>query len=203
VDGVNVTGARPLAFRRIESLVYSPLNYTLTLLVDVAGAAGFLLAGLLKPLPLGLRLMAVVAGFATWGLLEYIIHRWVGHGRPSMARRGHAAHHADAMARVASPAFMILGGAVLVWLPLAALAGAGAASMFIGGAYAGYNHYALVHHIMHHREQLLPRLGLDRLQRYHDSHHQNQTANFGVTQTLWDRVFGTYRPERVSKTSRS
>ncbi|MEQ1729330.1 MAG: sterol desaturase family protein [Vicinamibacterales bacterium] len=200
---MNSVRAQHPVLQAIEALVYSPINYTLTLLLDVAGAVGFLIAGVLTPMPLASRVGTTVAGFATWGLLEYIIHRWVGHGPPSIARRGHAAHHADEVARVASPAFMILGGAVLIWMPLAALAGVGASAMFVGGAYAGYNHYALMHHVMHHGRHLLPRLGLERVQAYHTSHHQNQSANFGVTLTLWDRVFGTYRAERRSNTSRS
>lgn len=195
--------ARHPALQAIEALVYNPINYRLTLLLDVVGAVGFLVAGLVVPMPVTTRIATTLTGFATWGLLEYAIHRWIGHGRPSIARRGHAAHHADAVARVASPAFMILVGALAAWMPLAALVGAGAASMFVGGAYAGYNHYALVHHVMHHHRHLLPRLGLERLQRYHESHHQNQTANFGVTLTLWDRAFRTYRPDRRSNTSRS
>ena len=52
-----------------------------------------------------------VVGFMSCGLLEYVVHRWVLHGPPSMARRGHAQHHAEPRALISTPLFVIMTGA--------------------------------------------------------------------------------------------
>jgi len=189
--------------RTIEHLVYSPANYHLVLIVDAVGAAIFLLLGLQTPMSPVARITAIVAGFAAWGLLEYAIHRWVGHGLPSLARRGHAMHHADARALIAAPVFVIMAGAFLIWAALLLLVGTGIAALLVCGLYVGYNHYALLHHVLHHHEALAVRVGLQRLDRRHRIHHVHHDVNFGVTSTLWDRVFGTCQTETFSKTSRS
>lgn len=187
----------------IEDSVYSPTNYYLVLLLDVVGAVVFVVIGLRSPVSAVARLVALGAGFLAWGLLEYIIHRWVGHGPPSIARRGHAEHHADQHARIASPLFMIVVGATLIWVALVPVLGPGVSALFVGGAYVGYNHYALVHHVLHHHEALVAPFGLRRIERWHRMHHARQDVNFGVTLTLWDRVFGTYSADGFSNTSRS
>ena len=187
----------------IEESVYSATNYYLVLVLDILGAALFLAIGLQTPQPLVVSAAAIGAGFMMWGLLEYVIHRWVGHGPPSIARRGHAEHHADQTARIASPMFMIVAGASLIWAALVPVVGGGPAALFVGGAYIGYNHYAIVLHLMHHRGALVRRLGLRRMERWHRIHHARQNVNFGVTLTLWDRVFGTYCADRFSSTIRS
>ncbi len=191
------------AFRTIERLVYSPANYQLGMIVDAVGAAIFLLLGLRTPMSPVARIAAIVAGFAAWGFLEYAIHRWVGHGPPSIARRGHAMHHADDRAPIAAPVFVVMAGACLIWAALALLVGAGIAALLVCGAYLGYNHYALLHHVLHHHEVLAARVGLRRLERGHCVHHAHHDVNFGVTSTLWDRIFRTYQPEIFSRTSRS
>jgi sterol desaturase/sphingolipid hydroxylase (fatty acid hydroxylase superfamily) len=33
-----------------------------------------------------------------------------------------------------------------------------------------------------------------RLERFHDAHHARQNVNFGITTTMWDRLFGTFQP---------
>lgn len=187
----------------IEDTVYSPTNYYLVLVLDLLGALCFLVIGFQAPLNVAVRAVAIGTGFMTWGLLEYVIHRWVGHGPPSIARRGHAEHHADQTARIASPMFMIVSGASVIWAALVPIVGAGPAALFVGGAYVGYNHYAIVHHLMHHHGGLVRRIGFQRIERWHRIHHARQDVNFGVTLTLWDRVFGTYCADGFSNTSRS
>jgi sterol desaturase/sphingolipid hydroxylase (fatty acid hydroxylase superfamily) len=196
------TRTRGGVFQTVERLVYSPINYYAVLIVDGVGAAVFLLLGLKAPMSTNARFAAIVAGFAAWGFLEYSIHRWVGHGPPSIARRGHAMHHSDYMAPIAAPVFVVMGGAFLIWAALALLAGTGVAGLLVCGLYIGYNHYALVHHVLHHHEALA-RVGLQRLERGHRIHHVRHDVNFGVTSTLWDRIFRTHHREAFSKTSRS
>ena len=77
-------------------MIYSTHNYWFVLVSDVAGAVGFLVFGIRhlsgSAIAAGL---SVTGGFIAWGFLEYALHRWLLHGRPSIARRGHARHHVD------------------------------------------------------------------------------------------------------------
>lgn len=88
--------SRNIPLATAERMIYSAHNYWLVLVSDVAGAVGFLIFGIhhLSGSTTAAGESAIV-GFIAWSFLEYGIHRWVLHGRPSMARRGHARHHAD------------------------------------------------------------------------------------------------------------
>jgi sterol desaturase/sphingolipid hydroxylase (fatty acid hydroxylase superfamily) len=186
-----------------DRLVASNINYHAVLILDLVGAAGFLAFGLSAPMPALIRAAAVFAGFAAWGFIEYALHRWLGHGPRSVGRRGHALHHADDTAPVAAPVFVVMAGVWAIWAALSPVVGSGMAALIAGGIYAGYNHYALVHHLLHHYEELATQLGLARIRGCHRLHHRYHDVNFGVTSTIWDRILGTYRPEILSKTSRS
>src|SRR4029077_12627938 len=101
------------AFDRIG---YSSANYWLAMLCDLAAALAFLAFGLNRFS--GSFVVAggvVVVGFMSWGLLEYVLHRWVLHGPPSMARRCHAQHHAEPRALISTPLFVIMTGALAIW----------------------------------------------------------------------------------------
>ena len=185
---------RSRVFPTAERLVYSSLNYRLVIIVDALGAAAFLVLGLWAPASWTTRIAAAVTGFTAWGFLEYALHRWVGHGPPSLARRGHAGHHSDDTALIGAPVFLVLTGAFAIWALLSLVVTIGVASLIVFGLYLGYNHYALLHHVLHHHETLAGRVGLQRLERVHHIHHTQQSVNFGVTSTLWDRLLGTYRP---------
>jgi sterol desaturase/sphingolipid hydroxylase (fatty acid hydroxylase superfamily) len=137
----------------------------------------------------------VIAGFMSWGLLEYVLHRWVLHGLPSMARRGHAQHHAEPRALISTPLFVIMTGALAIWGLLGLVLPAGLAALLVFGLYAGYNYFALVHHWQHHRGNDLACVAyLGRLERLHHLHHHRQVVNFGISTTIWDRLFGTFQP---------
>jgi hypothetical protein len=50
------------------------------------------------------------------------------------------------------------------------------------GLYAGYNYFALVHHLQHHRGKDLAGVAyLRRLERLHVLHHHRQVVNFGIS----------------------
>ena len=75
-------------------MVDSSANYWVAMLSDLAAALAFLALGLNRFS--GAWVVSggvVIVGFMSSGLLEYVLHRWVLHGPPSMARRGHAQHH--------------------------------------------------------------------------------------------------------------
>ena len=178
-----------------ERIAYSASNYWLVLVIDAAGAIGFLIFGVRhltgSTTAAG---VSVIVGFIGWGLLEYVLHRWVLHGRPSMARRGHARHHADDTALISTPVLVVLALACVVWAALSAIFTTDVACFLVAGLYAGYNYYALLHHLQHHRG-----LAWAGLEQVHRIHHGQQTVNFGVTTTIWDRLLGTFQPSEQSR----
>jgi sterol desaturase/sphingolipid hydroxylase (fatty acid hydroxylase superfamily) len=172
------------------------LNYYVAMAIDLAAALAFLGLGVLRftghP---GVAAGAALLGFLSFGFLEYAVHRWVLHGPPSIARRGHQHHHAEPRALVATPFFVAAIASIAIWRLLCLVSPAGAAALFVFGLYAGYNNFALFHHWVHHHRS---RVGFSsywrRLDRFHHAHHQRQGSNFGVSMMMWDGIFGTFRP---------
>lgn len=135
-----------------------------------------------------------VAGLALWSLAEYGLHRFVLH-RLQPFRRWHAEHHRRPGARIGTPtAVSAVLFAALVFVPARWLLGAWPAAALLLGMLAGYLAYAVVHHRVHHAGGNGPWLGHRR--RVHARHHRagGTTVCYGVTSSLWDRVFGTLQP---------
>ena len=121
-------------------MIDSPTHYWVVMVNDVVWALAFLAVGWAQDTsPVPVAIAAVVAGFLGWGLLEYVIHRWVLHGAPSFARRSHARHHRDVHALISTPVLVIAMGALAmrVVLGLVLPSGTGARSARgINSAYA-------------------------------------------------------------------
>jgi sterol desaturase/sphingolipid hydroxylase (fatty acid hydroxylase superfamily) len=136
-----------------------------------------------------------------WSLLEYLLHRrffhWIPHYRKlkKMVQSLHFNHHGDPR----NPDKILVRP--LYSLPVSALFLGGfyavtgsffAASALLTGVWLGFLYYELVHYRLH-----LSKAGggLLKYQRQgHFYHHFVDPKNcFGVTSSLWDRVFGTYR----------
>jgi sterol desaturase/sphingolipid hydroxylase (fatty acid hydroxylase superfamily) len=180
----------------LDRIVYSSANYWAAMLSDLAAALAFLALGLNRfSGPWVVAGGVVIAGFMSSGLLEYVLHRWVLHGPPSMAKRGHAQHHAEFRALISTPLFVIMTGALAIWGLLGLVLPAGVAALLVFGLYAGYNYFALVQHLQQHRGKDLACVAyLRRLERLHHLHHHRQVVNFGISTTIWDRLFGTFQP---------
>jgi sterol desaturase/sphingolipid hydroxylase (fatty acid hydroxylase superfamily) len=180
----------------LDRFVYSPANYWVAMFSDLAAA--------LVLLPLGLRQFSgpvvvasgvAIVGFISWGLFEYVVHRWVLHGPPSVLRRGHAQHHAAPNALISTPLFAVMATALAIYALLGLVLPAGLAALLVFGLYGGYNYFALLHHWQHHRGTDLACVTyLRHLERLHHLHHHRQVVNFGITTTIWDRLFGTFQP---------
>jgi hypothetical protein len=100
----------------LDRMVYSSANYWVVMVSDLAAALAFLALGLNRFS--GTWVVAggvAIVGFMSCGLLEYVVHRWVLHGPPSLARRGHAQHHAEPRALISTPLFVIMTGALAIW----------------------------------------------------------------------------------------
>jgi len=177
----------------LERLINSPANYWASFVCDGLAATLLLAYGVthtatrpIVPVALGL------AGFLAWGLVEYVLHRWILHGPPSLAKRSHTRHHREAEELIGTPILVIAAGATVVWGLLSLAMPAGPAALTVFGLYLGYIYYQLIHHAHHHWDL---RLGyFVRLRAYHDIHHRRFLVNYGSTTTLWDKVFGTFQP---------
>jgi sterol desaturase/sphingolipid hydroxylase (fatty acid hydroxylase superfamily) len=142
----------------------------------------------------------VIVGFAMWTFLEYAIHRFVLHGMQPF-KTWHARHHLRPRALILAPTILtgtLIG--LLIFAPLFLVSSAMPASAITVGLLIGYFGYALLHHAIHHwhtnwSTSWLGRFDFMRMRkRMHAVHHmQSAPTNFGVTSTLWDRVFGSFR----------
>jgi sterol desaturase/sphingolipid hydroxylase (fatty acid hydroxylase superfamily) len=137
-------------------------------------------------------LCAGVAGFVMWTLLEYILHRAVLHKKTHFAPM-HGEHHASPLAYIGTPAWIsvsVLSACVL--LPVWWWVGFNVADGLTVGVMLGYWWYGVVHHVIHHHSNTSSPSYFNALRAWHMRHHYSpKSGNFGVTTSLWDRVFGT------------
>ncbi len=182
----------------LSRMTSSPINYWATFVTDAVSAIGFAWLGFARfPGSLVLAALLIVAGVLSWTLAEYLLHRCVLHGWPRPARDEHARHHVNPNSLIATPLLLIPLCAVAVFALLAVAMGAGAAALVTFGLYAGYNYFAIVHHLQHFHPELLARTNLfQRNLRLHELHHRHPGTHFGISTSLWDRVAGTISHER-------
>jgi sterol desaturase/sphingolipid hydroxylase (fatty acid hydroxylase superfamily) len=149
--------------------------------------------------------MAAVAGVASWTLLEYLIHRWMGHDR--RFRRTpfgieHVRHHIEGDYFAPTWKKLIVAPMVtaVIGVPLIAVAGAP------GIAYvAGLLGFYAVYEVVHRREHTHAGIGwYGRWARRHHFHHHfvDGRKNHGVTTPIWDIVFGTYETPSIIRVPR-
>jgi sterol desaturase/sphingolipid hydroxylase (fatty acid hydroxylase superfamily) len=141
------------------------------------------------------RGVAVLAGAAAWTAAEYGLHRFLMHelrGR-GLASVEHLKHHADVT--YFSPASKKLASAAattaVAYPATAALTGRRWATAFTAGLISMYFGYEVAHRRTHTHA---PRNRYARWARRNHLHHHfgAPMRNFGVTNPVWDRVFGTY-----------
>ncbi|HJQ16899.1 MAG TPA: sterol desaturase family protein [Allosphingosinicella sp.] len=164
------------------------------------------------PAPLLPTLVAVLAAALIYPLVWYLLHRWVLHSRwmfkvsPLAAtwKRIHYDHHQD-------PNHLeVLFGALHTTLPTVAIATAPMGYLIggMGGAFAAIATGLLTTclyefcHCIQHLAYKPKSKWLAEIKRRHMAHHfHDETGNFGITNFLWDRLFGTFyeRTERPRK----
>jgi sterol desaturase/sphingolipid hydroxylase (fatty acid hydroxylase superfamily) len=142
-------------------------------------------------------IVAALAGVLTWTLLEYMIHRWMGHDR--RFRRTpfgveHVRHHVEGNYFAATWKKVVAAAIVAVVLcgPAIAIAGTGAGIAYVAGLVTFYGAYELQHR-RNHTHAAINAYG--RWARRHHFHHHfvDGRRNHGVTSPIWDFVFGTYQ----------
>ena len=142
-------------------------------------------------------ILTLVAGAASWTLVEYLLHRFVFHGSSprSIGAGEHRQHHArpDYFAPWWQKALVALVVTAAVLPALAFVAGAEISLWFTLGFIAMY----LLYEVLHRRAHTQPprgRYGRWR-RRNHFAHHFGDPGRaHGVTSPVWDRVFGTRLP---------
>lgn len=139
-----------------------------------------------------------IGGAVLWSLLEYWAHRKVFHYHPKSAFGKqmfwylHGVHHDwpnDKM-RLVFPPSISVPLALLFWWIFTVTLGDQLRYPAMAGLALGYLSYDMIHYWVHH---FSPKSKAGKfLRRYHLEHHfKNPEAGFGVSQPLWDHVFGT------------
>jgi len=142
-------------------------------------------------------IIAASLGVLTWTLLEYLIHRFMGHDR--RFRRSpfgveHIRHHVEGnyfaatwkkLIAASIAASVVIGPAILV-------AGARSGVAYVAGLIVFYGIYEWLHRREHTHAGIGP---YGRFVRRHHFHHHfvDGRTNHGVTTPIWDFVFGTYQ----------
>jgi sterol desaturase/sphingolipid hydroxylase (fatty acid hydroxylase superfamily) len=150
----------------------------------------------------GVVALLLVSGFLSWGLVEYVLHRFVFHhdARSERGRRfvhaAHLSHHENPGATESLFTGLRMSAPIAAgyWLLAWAATGSWRAAVYLFvGLVAGYFCYEWLHFQAHHGR---PRLRPFRyLRRYHLlHHHRTPSLRFGVTSPLLDLLFGTFRP---------
>lgn len=147
--------------------------------------------------------VSAVAAVVVYPLVWYLLHRFVLHGRylyklPQTAavwKRIHFDHHQDPndLGVLFGALYTTLPTIVIVTVPIGwAIGGPAGASAAFAAALATTCFYEFCHCIQH--LPFAPRYEwLRRNKKRHLAHHfHSEHGNFGITNFVWDRLFGTY-----------
>ncbi|MCG8340010.1 MAG: sterol desaturase family protein [Cytophagales bacterium] len=148
-------------------------------------------------LSFGAVLIVFLAGFLTFTLVEYLVHRYVFHMGTSTKTKAkiqytfHGVHHdyPKDKERLAMPPLVSVTISVLLFLVFKLSMG-NYAFAFLPGFVVGYASYLLVHYAIHAYQP--PKNFLKHLWINHGIHHyKDHERAFGVSSPLWDYIFGT------------
>ncbi len=190
-------------FRNPVLEILSLSSATLTVVSYGAIILSFLILnsffGSIRTLPMGLAVyFGAVLG---WTFFEYILHRYVFHFvyESKAGKRFHYVMHGyhHEYPRDAHRLFMPpTAGAIIssIFLAIFFVFMGGNAFVFTAGFVNGYLLYTMMHYSIH---RFKPPRGLRNLWKHHAMHHYKHNHRaFGVSSTLWDRIFGTMPDNR-------
>ncbi|XP_058106239.1 dihydroceramide fatty acyl 2-hydroxylase FAH1-like isoform X5 [Magnolia sinica] len=148
--------------------------------------------------PLPQVALMVVAGIFVWTLMEYSLHRFLFHINTKsywgntlhyLLHGCHHKHPMDGLRLVFPPAATAIL-CVPFWNLFKLVSTPSTAPAFFGGGLLGYVMYDVTHYYLHHGQP--SREVARNLKRYHLNHHfRIQSRGFGITSSLWDKVFRT------------
>jgi sterol desaturase/sphingolipid hydroxylase (fatty acid hydroxylase superfamily) len=133
-------------------------------------------------------IVEVLLGALAWTLLEYMMHRWLGHKfKRNPFGVEHVRHHVEGNYFAPSWKKVIFAAVIAALLALTA------GIAFTAGLIGMYAAYEVLHRLEHTHAGIGP---YGRWARRHHFHHHfvDGRTNHGVTSPLWDVVFGTYQP---------
>ena len=201
--GISIPVIKPLWLDRTLARAHPALPLVLYSPLAVAVVAWVYRPGLALSI-----LAAFVAGFFLFTLVEYCLHRFIFHLRFPDTREGkidafltHGYHHAYPIdpSRLVMPPMISLPIGLAAFLFTHFAFGGGASDAGWSGFAVGYIAYDSIHYVLHHTKRTKGVVGW--MKRYHHLHHHApEPGRFGVSNPLWDVVFGTYKP--VGQTGR-
>ncbi|KAG8365674.1 hypothetical protein BUALT_Bualt18G0131000 [Buddleja alternifolia] len=151
----------------------------------------------------------VVFGIFIWTLVEYSLHRFVFHIKTKSYWGNtihyliHGCHHKHPMdgLRLVFPPAAAAVLSVPFWNLVKFMNTPTTAPGLFAGGLLGYVMYDVTHYYLHHGQ---PTSEMPKgLKKYHLNHHfRVQTKGFGITSSLWDKVYGTLPPTELEKKSK-
>jgi sterol desaturase/sphingolipid hydroxylase (fatty acid hydroxylase superfamily) len=135
----------------------------------------------------------LAAGLLIWTLYEYVVHR-ISH-KVKFFRDIHALHHRNQRDYIAIHPAVTLALYAVFWM----LFGFGTSALMVGFS-IGYIIYSIEHTAFHYAT-IDPGHFLYGLKMRHVLHHR-MDVNFGVSTSLWDRVFKTESAIRLVSAKR-
>ncbi|KAL2484180.1 Fatty acid 2-hydroxylase 1 [Forsythia ovata] len=160
---------------------------------------------------LGILSVAVLVAFGilAWTLLEYTLHRFLFHIKTKSYWGNtihyllHGCHHKHPMdgLRLVFPPTATAILCIPFWKFIRLISTASTAPALFGGCLLGYVMYDVTHYYVHHGQPTsdIPKS----LKKYHLNHHfRIQNKGFGITSSLWDKVFGTLPSTKSAEKSR-
>jgi len=135
------------------------------------------------------QLIAFAGGVFCWTFFEYFIHRFMMHGKEKKAyhKSLHFHHHVTGTIFTSQVKRILysLGAIILTGLSIFF----SSYLFLIAGIATGLSLYSYMHVLLH---KPWASKWIGGLQKFHMQHHFGQTEKcFGVTNTLWDKVFNT------------
>jgi sterol desaturase/sphingolipid hydroxylase (fatty acid hydroxylase superfamily) len=177
---------------------YREINTMLIWIMYGMVVAAFIYLTVQKGMVWWLAALLFIAGAVTWTISEYILHRYALHfvRDSELSKRWHhfvhGKHHdipRDLTFVTASP-FVTIGPGLLFFAAFFLILGNTYIWPFYAGFGFGYMLYELTHHAIHKISK--PPKPLRNLWQNHLLHHyQTPEKRFGVTNTFWDKIFGT------------
>jgi sterol desaturase/sphingolipid hydroxylase (fatty acid hydroxylase superfamily) len=184
----------------LQAITESRANYWASYVVDFACPLTLGYFGWRQATGWALPLASVCAGLFVFSFVEYVVHRWVFHSPASFLSPMHQTHHRSPRKPSAAPCLTSAAIAFVLWAVLSVAVGQQIACFFLCGLLGGYFCYAALHHLEHNTPiNFLPFRWLKRRWAFHSTHHRLLEANYGVTTSLWDHVFGTDYQSRKRK----
>jgi sterol desaturase/sphingolipid hydroxylase (fatty acid hydroxylase superfamily) len=194
--------------RFLEALTRTHFAFPVTLYL-VFSVLILIYAVLRTELEVWRALYMIPLGMITFSLVEYVIHRWVFHfnavteKQKQLKYKIHGVHHEYPRDkdRLVMPPVLSIVLAILFYGFFRMIAGK-YVLLFYPGFLSGYSIYLLIHYAIHRYRP--PANFLRFLWTHHALHHyKSEDAAFGVSNPVWDLIFGTMPGKKDRELTRS